>query len=106
MCILAETTASTISTQLQSYVSSQNDEENGVETKNHKNNSTNDDFMTGILGHSVGEIACGYADGSLTVKEAMQIAYWRGRSGNSAVRSRYGTRCHPRPARGDRLVRE
>lgn len=36
--------------------------------------------MTGILGHSVGEIACGYADGSLTVKEAMQIAYWRGRS--------------------------
>ena len=33
----------------------------------------------GILGHSVGEIACGYADGCLTAQEAMLSAYWRGK---------------------------
>ena len=33
----------------------------------------------GIVGHSVGEIACGYADGCLTAQEAMLSAYWRGR---------------------------
>lgn len=32
----------------------------------------------GILGHSVGEIACGYADGCLTAQEAVLSAYWRG----------------------------
>ena len=32
----------------------------------------------GILGHSVGEIACGYADGSLSAEEAILAAYWRG----------------------------
>ena len=32
----------------------------------------------GIIGHSVGEIACGYADGSLTAEEAILAAYWRG----------------------------
>lgn len=33
----------------------------------------------GILGHSVGELACGYADGSLSHSEAILAAYWRGR---------------------------
>ena len=32
----------------------------------------------GLLGHSIGEIACAYADGCLTAKEAMLTAYWRG----------------------------
>ncbi|EDV19158.1 uncharacterized protein TRIADDRAFT_62374 [Trichoplax adhaerens] len=34
----------------------------------------------GLIGHSVGEIACGYADGALTAETALQIAYWRGQS--------------------------
>nr|DBA27527.1 TPA: hypothetical protein GDO54_008007 [Pyxicephalus adspersus] len=34
----------------------------------------------GIVGHSVGELACGYADNSLTHAEAILAAYWRGRS--------------------------
>uniref|UniRef100_G3NC33 Fatty acid synthase n=1 Tax=Gasterosteus aculeatus TaxID=69293 RepID=G3NC33_GASAC len=33
----------------------------------------------GIVGHSVGELACGYADGSLSHAEAVLAAYWRGR---------------------------
>ncbi|XP_076855678.1 fatty acid synthase [Brachyhypopomus gauderio] len=33
----------------------------------------------GIVGHSVGELACGYADGSLSHCEAILAAYWRGR---------------------------
>ncbi|KAG8446408.1 hypothetical protein GDO86_014021 [Hymenochirus boettgeri] len=33
----------------------------------------------GIVGHSVGELACGYADNSLSQKEAILAAYWRGR---------------------------
>ncbi|KAL8612603.1 hypothetical protein ACOMHN_006589 [Nucella lapillus] len=33
----------------------------------------------GILGHSTGEIAAGYADGCTTLEETMLIAYWRGR---------------------------
>ncbi|XP_069124449.1 fatty acid synthase-like isoform X2 [Argopecten irradians] len=33
----------------------------------------------GILGHSVGELGCGYADGSLTAEETVLAAYWRGR---------------------------
>ncbi|XP_032822786.2 fatty acid synthase [Petromyzon marinus] len=33
----------------------------------------------GIVGHSVGELACGYADGSLSRQEVVQAAYWRGR---------------------------
>nr|AKG51661.1 fatty acid synthase [Oryzias sinensis] len=33
---------------------------------------------SGIVGHSVGELACGYADGSLTHAEAVLAAYWRG----------------------------
>ncbi|KAM9716550.1 fatty acid synthase [Menidia menidia] len=32
----------------------------------------------GIVGHSVGELACGYADGSLSHSEAILAAYWRG----------------------------
>ncbi|XP_005094185.1 fatty acid synthase [Aplysia californica] len=33
----------------------------------------------GIVGHSVGELGCAYADGSLTAEEAVLSAYWRGR---------------------------
>ena len=33
----------------------------------------------GIVGHSVGELACGYADGCLTAEQTVLAAYWRGR---------------------------
>ncbi|KAF5912949.1 hypothetical protein HPG69_012638 [Diceros bicornis minor] len=32
----------------------------------------------GIIGHSLGEVACGYADGCLSQEEAVLAAYWRG----------------------------
>ncbi|MCG6968909.1 MAG: acyltransferase domain-containing protein, partial [Gammaproteobacteria bacterium] len=32
----------------------------------------------GMIGHSVGEIACGYADGGLSAEQAILAAYWRG----------------------------
>ncbi|XP_053392677.1 fatty acid synthase-like [Mercenaria mercenaria] len=32
----------------------------------------------GIVGHSVGELGCAYADGSLTAQETVLAAYWRG----------------------------
>lgn len=32
----------------------------------------------GIVGHSCGEVACGYADGALTADEALQCSYWGG----------------------------
>ncbi|XP_054160823.1 fatty acid synthase-like [Oppia nitens] len=34
--------------------------------------------IDGIIGHSFGEIACAYADGCLTTKEAMILSYFRG----------------------------
>ncbi|XP_054160814.1 fatty acid synthase-like [Oppia nitens] len=34
--------------------------------------------VDGIIGHSFGEIACAYADGCLTTKEAMIVSYFRG----------------------------
>ena len=33
----------------------------------------------GIIGHSVGELGCAYADKSFTVEEVIKAAYWRGR---------------------------
>jgi fatty acid synthase len=30
----------------------------------------------GIVGHSVGELGCGYADGSLTAEETVLAAYY------------------------------
>ena len=33
----------------------------------------------GIVGHSVGEVGCAYADGCLSAEEAVLAAYWRGR---------------------------
>ncbi|KAK8766018.1 hypothetical protein V5799_007199 [Amblyomma americanum] len=32
----------------------------------------------GLVGHSVGEIGCAYADGCLTAEQAVVCAYWRG----------------------------
>lgn len=34
----------------------------------------------GIVGHSVGELGCAYADGTFTSDQAILAAYWRGRS--------------------------
>lgn len=34
---------------------------------------------TGIVGHSFGEISCGYADGCLTAEQTILLAYWHGR---------------------------
>ena len=33
----------------------------------------------GLIGHSIGELACGYADNSLTAEETILIAYFRGK---------------------------
>jgi fatty acid synthase, animal type len=33
----------------------------------------------GILGHSVGELGCAYADGTFTAEQTVLAAYWRGR---------------------------
>ena len=33
----------------------------------------------GIIGHSVGELACAYADGCMTAEQVVLAAYWRGR---------------------------
>ncbi|XP_049519228.1 LOW QUALITY PROTEIN: fatty acid synthase-like [Dermacentor silvarum] len=33
----------------------------------------------GIVGHSMGEIGCAYADGCFTAEQAVMCAYWRGR---------------------------
>lgn len=44
----------------------------------------------GLLGHSFGEIACGYADEAITLEQAMQIAYWRGQTIKSAVAKQQG----------------
>lgn len=34
----------------------------------------------GMIGHSVGELVCGYADKCLTKSQTVLAAYWRGRS--------------------------
>lgn len=34
----------------------------------------------GIVGHSVGELGCAYADGCLTHKQMLLASYWRGKS--------------------------
>ncbi|XP_058792836.1 fatty acid synthase [Phymastichus coffea] len=34
----------------------------------------------GIVGHSVGEVGCAYADGTFTAEQTVLAAYWRGRS--------------------------
>jgi len=33
----------------------------------------------GLVGHSLGEHGCAYADGSSTAEETILTAYWRGR---------------------------
>jgi len=44
----------------------------------------------GIVGHSVGELGCAYADGGLTAEEAILAAYWRGRCVTEAQMTRGG----------------
>lgn len=34
----------------------------------------------GIIGHSVGELGCAYADGTFTAEQTVLAAFWRGRS--------------------------
>lgn len=33
----------------------------------------------GMIGHSLGEIGCAYADGAFTLEEAIMVSYWRGK---------------------------
>jgi len=33
----------------------------------------------GIVGHSVGDLVCGYVDGCQTAEETILAVYWRGR---------------------------
>lgn len=33
----------------------------------------------GLIGHSLGELGCSYADGSLTAEQMLLVAYFRGR---------------------------
>lgn len=37
-------------------------------------------YPDGIVGHSVGELGCAYADGTLTVQQTVLAAYSRGRA--------------------------
>lgn len=34
----------------------------------------------GVIGHSVGELGCAYADGSFTAEQMLLAAYWRGKA--------------------------
>lgn len=36
--------------------------------------------IAGMVGHSVGELGCAYADGALTAEQTVLAAYWRGRA--------------------------
>ena len=42
----------------------------------------------GIVGHSVGELVCAYADECLTSEEVMRIAYWRGKCIKDELKTR------------------
>jgi len=35
-------------------------------------------FADNMIGHSIGELGCSYADGSLTAEQAILAAYYRG----------------------------
>ena len=39
---------------------------------------------TGIIGHSVGELGCAYADGCITAEQMMLAAHARGQASNEA----------------------
>ncbi|XP_071547019.1 fatty acid synthase-like [Panulirus ornatus] len=41
--------------------------------------------VAGLVGHSVGELGCAYADGALTVEQTVLAAYWRGRTVQEAT---------------------
>ena len=36
------------------------------------------------MGHSAGEVCCGYADDALTLEQAIQVAYYRGMAAPAA----------------------
>ncbi|KAI1292319.1 Fatty acid synthase [Halotydeus destructor] len=38
----------------------------------------------GFIGHSAGELGCGYADGCLTLEQTIMCAYWRGKCTDEA----------------------
>jgi len=44
----------------------------------------------GMVGHSVGELGCAYADCCLTAEETVLSAYWRGRCLSEANLSKGG----------------
>nr|QDK64693.1 fatty acid synthase [Macrobrachium nipponense] len=41
--------------------------------------------VSGMVGHSVGELGCAYADGTLTAEQTVLAAYWRGRAVQEAT---------------------
>ncbi|KAK7080814.1 hypothetical protein SK128_019451 [Halocaridina rubra] len=41
--------------------------------------------FAGFIGHSVGELGCAYADGTLTAEQTVLAAYWRGRAVQEAT---------------------
>nr|XP_045622655.1 fatty acid synthase-like [Procambarus clarkii] len=41
--------------------------------------------VAGMVGHSVGELGCAYADGALTAEQTVLAAYWRGRAVQEAT---------------------
>ena len=36
--------------------------------------------IAGVVGHSVGELGCAYAEGGLTAEQTVLAGYWRGRA--------------------------
>lgn len=44
----------------------------------------------GIIGHSTGEMGCGYADGALTRAQTMKLAYHRGATIMAAKEGMHG----------------
>lgn len=41
--------------------------------------------VAGVVGHSVGELGCAYADGALAAEQTVLAAYWRGRAVQEAT---------------------
>lgn len=41
--------------------------------------------VSGLVGHSVGELGCAYADDALTAEQTVLSAYWRGHAVQEAT---------------------